>query len=444
LSKALLAAVLFCSTAQARAPLTLPELISLSRSNPGIEAARESLGGFEARMAEAKRAWIPQGTVNFLTAPAPRVDCSPGEANCQTTNVNDSNQFDVAGVFTRLELRVGMPIYTFGKISGAQDAAAAGVDAGRAQLDAARLQVINDVTRAYQGVKVAREILHTIAEGRDYMDKAMAKIEEDIEAGQGDATETDRLRLKVLTAEVDARTIEAKSLAELGLAALRVLVPDAPRDLDVDDMPLTAIEKEPRPLAYYVELARAGRPEVRALNAGLTARKALEDVEYARMFPDLALVGTLNWANATSVDDPDNFFYNDPFNGFSAGIGALLTIPLDYGLKLARLDRAQAERREMEARRRQALGGIGLEIERAYAQLQEARARMVVSKGGERAARAWLVATYQNLMLGLVEPKELTDALLAFFTLRLRSLQAVYDVNAGWTSLGRSVGTTDL
>jgi outer membrane protein TolC len=212
----------------------------------------------------------------------------------------------------------------------------------------------------------------------------------------------------------------------------------------VDDMPLTAIDKEPRPLSYYVELARSGRPDVRALNAGLAARRSAEDLELARMFPDLALVGTLNWANATSVDDPDNFFYSDPFNGFGAGIGALLTIPIDYPLKLARLDRAQAERREMEARRRQALGGIGLEIERAYTQLQEARARMAVSKGGERAARAWLVATYQNLMLGLVEPKELTDALLAFFTLKLRSLQAVHDVNSGWTALSRAVGSTDL
>jgi len=424
--------------------MTLQDFLALVRSNPGVEAAREELLAFEARLSEAQRAWIPQGSLNFLVAPAPTIECSPSEEQCDTTNAADQDVFDVGGVFTRLELRVGMPLYTFGKISGAKDAARAGVQAGQAQVDAAVLQTINDVTRAYQGVKVAREILHTIAEGREYLDKAMAKIEEEIETGRGDATETDRLRLKVLTAEVDARTLEAKTLVDLGLAALRVLLPDAPRDLDVDDMPLAAVEKEPRPLSYYLELARTARPEIRALNAGLAAREAAEQVEGARLYPDLALVGTLNWAQASSVDDPANFFANDPFNGFSGGVGALLSFPLDYALKFARLDRARAERREMAAQRRQALGGIGLQIEKAYAQLQEARARMVVSKGGERAARAWLVATYQNLMLGLIEPKELTDALLAFFTLKLRSLQAVYDVNANWTSLARAVGTTEL
>jgi outer membrane protein TolC len=428
--------------------MTLPELVFMARSNPGIDAAQQALSAFEAQLAEARRAWIPQGTVDVLEAPAPEVHCVDAngnrDPNCPLTDVTNTNQFKVGGAFTRIELKVGMPLYTFGKLYAARQAAAAGVDAGRAQLDAARLQVVTDVTRAYQGVKVAREILHTIAEGRDYLDKAMKKIEEDIESSRGEATETDRLRLKVLTAEVDARTLEAQSLARLGLAALRVLVPDAPGDLDVDDAPLVAVDKEPRPLSYYVELARLGRPEIRLVDAGLAARRAAEDVERARIYPDLLLVGTLNWAYAPSVDDPPNFFANDPFNGFAAGIGALLRIPLDYPLKLARLDRAAAERREMEARRRQALGGIGLDIERSYAELQEARARMVVSQGGERAARAWLVATYQNLMLGLVEPKELTDALLAFFTLKLRALQAVYDVNANWTALGRAVGTMDL
>jgi outer membrane protein TolC len=371
------------------------------------------------------------------------VDCDD-ENTCLTTSRADNNQFDVGGLFTRVELRLGMPLYTFGKLDGAEDAARAGVEAGRAQVEAARLQVITDVTRAYQGVKVAREILHTIAEGREYMDKALVKVEQDIESGRGDATETDRLRLKVLTAEVDARTLEARSLVDLGLAALRVLVPAAPGDLDIDDAPLVANDREPRPLTYYLEMARVSRPEVRALDAGLAARRAAEDVENARLYPDLLLVGTLNWAYAPSVDDSPNFFANDPFNGFAAGVGALLSVPLDYPLKLARLDRAGAERREMDARRRYALGGIGLEIEKAYAQLQEARARMTVSRGGERAARAWLVATYQNLMLGLVEPKELTDALLAFFTLRLRSLQAVHDVNSNWTGLSRAVGSVDL
>ena len=439
----LLAALLVATSAQARAAMTLPELITLARSNPGLAAAQEALVGFEARLAEARRAWIPQGSINVLAAPAPEVDCDD-EATCIRTSRTDNNQFDVGGIFTRVEFRIGMPLYTFGKLDGAEHAATAGVQAGRAQLDAARLQVTTDVTRAYQGVKVAREILHTIAEGREYMDKALVKIEQDIESGRGDATETDRLRLKVLTAEVDARTLEARSLADLALAALRVLVPDAPSDLEVDDAPLVAIDREPRPLSYYLEMARATRPEVRALNAALAARRAAEDVEGARLYPDLLLVGTLNWAYAPSVDDPPSFFANDPFNGFAAGVGALLSIPLDYPLKLARLDRAHAERREMDARRKHALGGIGLEIERAYAQLQEARARMVVSRGGERSARAWLVATYQNLMLGLIEPKELTDSLLAFFTLRLRSLQAVHDVNSNWTALARAVGSEEL
>lgn len=420
--------------------LTLDQLLGYASTNPGVAAAREAVGSFEARLSEARRAILPQGTFTALVAPAPEVRCLPSEALCVQTSTTDVNQFAIGGVFTRLDLKLAQPLYTFGKLDSARRAAEAGVQATEAQLAIARRDIGYDVTRAYYGLKLARDILFTIEEGQDYLRKVIARVEEQLDTGKGDATESDRLRLRVLEAEIDARVGEARRLADTTLAVLRTLASGAPSEFDIDEGPLEVREVRLGDVARYVELARRSRPEARALDAGVRARRALEDLEFARFWPDLALVGQLAWGYAPSVDDPENLFASDPFNTFSAGFGAVLTLGLDHPLKLSRFRRAQAETRELMQRRRQALDGIELEVEKTVAELAEAQARMDATRRGEKAARSWLVATYQNLMLGLVEPKELTDALLAFFTLRLRYLQSVYDLHAGVAALERVVG----
>ncbi|MEK6607913.1 MAG: TolC family protein, partial [Myxococcota bacterium] len=411
-------------------------------ANPGIAAASEALAGFEARLSEARRALLPQGTLSALVAPAPQVECRPSEALCLQTNSAEFSPTDVAGVYTRLDVKLAQPLYTFGKLSGVRRAAEAGVDVGRAQLGISQAQIAYDVHRAYHGLKLAREILFTIEEGQEYVHKVSKRIDEQLDSGKGDATETDRLRLRVFEAELEGRIVEARRGADVALAALRMLATGAPRDFDIDEAPLAPIDVSVRPLDHYLDLARRNRPEVKALDAALRARRAAEDIEWARFWPDLALVAQLAWGRAPTVDDPDNFFANDPFNTVSGGVAALLSMQLDHPLKLARYRRAEAETREMEAKRRQAFDAIDLDIKRVHAELVEARARMEATKRGEKAARSWLVSTYQNLMLGLVEPKELTDALLAFFTLRLRYLQSVYDLNTGAAALGRAIGAS--
>lgn len=424
--------------------LRLDQILGFAQRNPGISAAHEQVAAIEARLQEARRAWIPQGTFSALVAPAPEVRCEPSEALCVHTSTVDVNQSSIAGIFTRLELKLAAPVYTFGKIDNAKRAAEAGLKATEADLRRASQEIVYDVTRAYYGLKLARDILFTIEEGQEHLKKAIARVGEELQTGQGDTTESDQLRLQVLEAEIDARHGEARKLADTTLAVLHTLATDAPAGFDIDEGPLEARNVTLESVAHYIDLAQQHRPEVRALHAGVELRHALEEVEWGRFWPDLALVGQLAWAQAPTVDDPDTLFASDPFNSFTLGVGALATLQLDHPLKLARYRRAQAETREIEQRRSQALAGIGLEVKKTVADLEEARSRMAATARGEKAARSWLVATSQNLILGLVEPKELTDSLLAFFTLRLRYLQAVYDVDAGIAALERAAGVRSI
>ena len=68
----------------------------------------------------------------------------------------------------------------------------------------------------------------------------------DLAKGTGNVTQTDKLRMRTVRAEVDIRLLEAQKLADDARAGLRALLgPEAPADLDVDDEPLDAARTSP-------------------------------------------------------------------------------------------------------------------------------------------------------------------------------------------------------
>jgi outer membrane protein TolC len=103
-----------------------------------------------------------------------------------------------------------------------------------------------------------------------------------------------------------------------------------------------------------------------------------------------------------------------------------------------------AEAAEIGFRRSEALGGIQLEVRKAYGEVREAGERVKAVQKGEKAAKSWISAVAQNLQVGLAESRDFTDALLAYFNMRFRYLQAIYDYNVAVASLTRATGASEL
>jgi outer membrane protein TolC len=431
----------------------LGEILDMARKgNPGLAAGAQATAGIQAQLLAAKRSWMPTGELSSLVAQAPRIRCfdetgARNEANCVRTDAvgYDTSGFLNAitprGVFTRTEIKVVQPLYTFGKISAGVEAAESGVKAAHNKEGGLLADVELNVRKAYWGAKLAHELLETLDEGSGYLEQAQKKIDEELAEGSGEAVITDRLRLRTMRSEVDARILEAKRGADLARSGLRTLIgPEAPADLEVDDEQLAALTIPSRSLAELEDAALRSRPEVKALENLVAARRAQADFEWRRQLPDIVLIGTAAYAYASSVDTPRNSFANNPFHTMSAGLAAAFRMPLDLGVKNAYAAKLRAEADETEQKRREALSGIAFEVEKAYTELKEAEERMKVVQKGEKAARQWIAAVAQNIAVGLSEAKDFSDALLAFFQARVRYLQSTYDYNVAAAALTRATG----
>jgi outer membrane protein TolC len=247
----------------------------------------------------------------------------------------------------------------------------------------------------------------------------------------------DRYRLRAALAEVDARASQAVRLEESSRAALLALTGEQElRIPDCPSAPVTLTEEA-------VEGSRPdARPEIGMLQAAIEARRAAVDIQRGGHAPDIGLGFTAGISWGPGITDQANPFVPDPANRPSLGAGLLMRWSLDFVGNTYRVRRARAQLEETEARRDEAQLGMQIEVDVAREALRDAMRREEAWGRGERDTRAWLVSAAQAYDIGAVEPKDLVDALRAYFEARFSHLQAIYDVNVGAAELSRVTGGT--
>jgi outer membrane protein TolC len=243
----------------------------------------------------------------------------------------------------------------------------------------------------------------------------------------------DRQRVAVLLAEAKVQRADARSGELAGLAGLRALT--GITDADVDDAALVAVEREVPGTAPSER-----RPQAVAAAAGARAYDELARAAEAYYWPDVALVGQASIARAQGVEDPPSFFASDPFNKTSAGLVLGVQWTLEPWTVKAKVAKARAEAQKAHAQREAAAAGARFDADSAVAEATTARDKVLAATEGEKAARTWLASVLQEEAIGAAEAKDLADAYIAWFQMRARWAQAVFQWNVAVVRLGRATG----
>ena len=213
---------------------------------------------------------------------------------------------------------------------------------------------------------------------------------------------------------------------------------------DIPPEPLRPAKRPLGPVAQYLQAARVNRPEVNMLRAGIIAREAQAALARSRYYPDLGLGMSANWARAPLVADQLNPFVRDDANYLRYGAALVLRWQVDFLPNAARVQQAMAQVEELRETERYALGGIGVEVETAYAQVVDAVAREQAYGAAQRTARQWVIAIQQGIDIGTKEDADLVDAARQWALQRFNHLTAVMDLNLAWSTLALATAWDDI
>ncbi|MCC6217677.1 MAG: TolC family protein [Polyangiaceae bacterium] len=419
--------------ASAEAVRSLDRCLVLARRHyPKVQEAQARLAGKRAQRSQV--ALTPFGDIVATAGAgtAPSVFGSP--VFSPSTDVSLSSNMALAW---RVGIDATLPLWTFGKLGHATAAADAQVLAGAHEVRRERNAVEVDVRRAFWGVQLARDSLVLLADARRRVEKHRRRLVARVAEGEGD--EVELLKVEMYSADLDVKESEGRKAQTTALAALRMLV-GGEAGCGVPDEPLARTARALGPLPTYLAAARLHRPEVNMARAGVLARRALVELERARYLPDLGLALSGRWARAPEVVDQRNPFVRDDANFLVYGFALAARWKLDFLPQSARVAQAEAQLEEMRATERFALGGVGFEVEQAYAEASEAAKRLAAARRAAHYARQWLLRVQQAIDVGTMEDEKIVDPAREHALRRFGVLSATYDYNVAMARLAQATG----
>lgn len=418
------------SAQEAVAPLYLAEAIeeALAHSHD-ISAAQHNIRAAEARLSEATispffqfrleggAAWVPNAT------------------GVQGYSSDSRNQLDRAfGPALEGKIRGAVPLWTFGKLSSAREAATAGVEAARGGLERIRQQLTFDVRRAYIGLQLALDTQQMISEGLPKLENARDAFRAKLSADTGeDIDPVDSYRLDSAVLEVRARKSEATRLEQSARSALALLT--GREHLQISQCPLEPIQVSLDQVSSYVDKALGRKPEISMLAAANRAKNAQASEKSARFLPDLALALE---AEARYVPGRTAFEHYLPYY---LGAAVVARWNLDFWGHHKRSERVQHEQRALSEQTKHAHTGLALNVQTHYAAVVDAKQRVVTWGESHKIARRWFVSAAQGYQVGTTSPKELIDGVKAYFKARFSHLQSIHDLNSAVAALEFASGS---
>jgi outer membrane protein TolC len=411
-------------------------------SSPDTAAAAAELAASRAKLEEAKAGRYGESSYTQIFGLVNEAHGNP------VFSPNDKNDFfEGLGPFTRLSLEINVPLWTFGKLAAALEAAQRGLESEQAKGELRRAEVVLGIKQLYFSVLLTRQLTDVLDDMLDTLDKAITKTQKRLDDGSSAVTELDVLKLKIGRARLAKGVAEVHAAHSLGRSALaRAIGLRDGETFDVADRRLTPMTARLEPLDTYLAQGIERRPEWQQVTSGVAARSAQVDLERAGYYPVLFLSTGLAYAVAANRDEQENPFAYDEFN-FVHPIGVLgVRWDLNFFSRQAKVAQARAALEEVQAQQRAAASGLLLEIRKAYTELEQHRDTMKAAEEGRKAGRGWLILAVSNFDLGIGEPEELFKALGAYSEASSDYFRAVHDYNIALGALSKAVGheVTDL
>jgi outer membrane protein TolC len=417
-------------------PYSLPDCIHAAlANNADLSAAAADLAAARGRLLEARAGRYGQSEYTQIIGLVNRA-----RGNAVFSPDAKQDVFNGLGPFTRLDLSINIPLWTFGKLDAALQAAQQALESEQARGEGRRAEVILSTKQLYYGLLLTRQLSAVLHERLDDLDKALRKTEERLQAGSQAVTELDALKLKIGRAKFAKGVLEVDASMSLTRSALARIIGVADEGFDIADRKLQAVTATIGPLEQYLADGPGRRPESRQIATGIAAQAAKLDLERAGYYPTFFLSTGLQFARAGNRTEQSNPFVNDDFN-YVRPVGVVgMRWDLNFFMTDAKVQQAQADLARLQAQQRDAASGLTLEIRRAYSDVLQARDTMQVSDEGRKAARGLLILTVSNFDLGIGEAEELFKGLGSYTEASTDYFRAVHDYNVALGGLSKAVG----
>ena len=416
--------------------LTLDDIIRIGIDvSPTLWARRYIIDEAEAQLREARAGRFPRMEYIQILGPV-----NEARGNVLYSPNKREDLLQGLGPFTRLELMVNQPLYTFGRLRSYIQAAKGGMEAKKASLNRFRLELVKTLKDLYYTLLLNEDLYKLVAETEKQFAKAVERAEELIEDDAGTLTQHELIKLRYGLARSSGRLVQIEKGRHLVHAALkRLLYLPTGEDLGIAEKRLKAVKFDLQGLEFYKETAIQNRPEWQELDAGILARKAELKAESRKYFPDFFISGIFRYAVAPNRDEQENPFAVEDFNYLLGGLYVGCRWELDFGIP-HKIAQKRAALFTLLMEKKDAVSGMLLEVEKAYREVNEKKKVLFHARKSRKNGRAMAALSSASFHMGLGEAKDVFEAFGIYTEAAAEYYLAVRDFNVAVAELARVSG----
>jgi len=358
---------------------------------------------------------------------------------------DDLYDVDNLSLWFNTQFAIIKPLHTFGKIENYSKAAEGNIVIKEADVELQRQTARYDVSRAYYGFLTARDIRLLMEDSSRRLNGALELVTEWLEEENGQATESDKFALTAGVALLNRYQSEAAALEKVALGGLKVLTGTGlENELTVAGKRIVPASLPEATLPDLKKQAIENRPEMKQVEAGLSARRALVAASKSDAKPNLyaGVGGSLSYS--PERDRVDNPHLYDPFNHVAATPVIGLQWSFSGGVRDAKVKQAQAELDSLISKASFARSGIPYQVEEAFVQVHATHKQVEEMKQASINARRWMIASYADFEAGLKEAEKIITAFQAYVLAHSDYLRLANDYNMNIVKLKNLTGEPTL
>ncbi len=366
-----------------------------------------ALSQWEVRNARSKRI-LPSVRLETQHGLVPGVESSPFPDGQLYLDPYLDNDWENWALFTRAQIEAIQPLYTWGAIPSAIQAASFNAERVQYEAEIKTTALELQLAEIYVGMQLANELQILAKDADELLLQAREEIDSQLEQGDGELTESDVFEFEIFELEYQGQRAEIVALSEqmdrLWELATKNSSLDPERFEPSSGVSLPAFSD-------LLAIALNQRNELKAVQAGQQALNAGKRATLAERYPTIYLGLSASGAVTPNRPNQDNPFITNSTNYASArfGIGVSQNLNLQsLYLKGEKLAIQQEQLFETEQLLRQQ---IQLDV---VQRLQEAETALATLQSLHRAlvkTKEWVRHEQLNMDYGFGDVKTLVDAL---------------------------------
>ncbi len=353
------------------------------------------------------------------------------------------NDWEDWAVFTRAELNAIQPIYSWGAINSAVNAAQEGAKAAEYQFEAVTAEAEFQLFELYYSYLLAIEIKRILDDANNQLDQVDKTLQEMQEEGDPDLEESDIFKLDIFKAEFQTQQVEVEQsldfVRRMWNYALQSTeeVTYIPEEKFLDPLPYKIED-----YTFYENNAIQSRSELRGVEAGIEALRNSVEATKAQQYPLLFLGITGSFAHTPNRPRQTNPFIINNTNYASAGVGFGIRQNLNFQSLRNRVEKTEIEYQRVNDLHKAVKDGIVLELNEKYREAVIAETKRKQTEEALKIARNWVRNEQLNYDLGFGDVEDLLDAVQKELELRLNLKQNTFDLNKKIAALYKASGVS--